>query len=549
MTKDIDFAEQSEFLAGGVGRDAPALVLIPQDLRTADPSFFSELAAGSAGLAGTTVDLGGASLLRVAPPNRDWEAALLGFGWLSDLRAANSDAADAYARQAVEDWLAGNRRASDLDWQVGVAARRLVSWLSNAGMLLDRAEPALAGRFLAACQAHVRQIARLAGGGSSPDDVLAYTALSMAGLCLTGQDQVMPRAIQGLKSALAQQILPSGGHVGRNPAALVELLLDLLPLKQCLLASKYQPPTWMLDAMERMAGMLRHVQLGDRGLARFNGAGAPQTDRLATVLAYHKGLQPPQETTAGSGYFRLSRRAAVVLVDGGKLPPREFTAGAHAGTLAFEMSAGPTPLIVNAGAPPLSASAWRQRARGIAAHSTLLLNDVASARLDEADADLLVGPSHVEGRLEELADGTAEFRGLHNGYQQRFGMLHARMLRLAPQGDALTGHDRIFRAQQAVTKILGDLSYSIHFHIHPQANTRYGPEPGTALIGLPNGETWRFAAFGSKLSLEDSLYFASFSGPIRTVQIVLRGHVLTDTQISWEFKRGAADPRPQLPTP
>lgn len=531
--------------AAASGRQQAAeLVLIPQDLRTADPSFFAELSGGTMGLAGATAALDGRSPFRLEPPSPQWQAALLGFGWLSDLRAANSDDADALARQAVDDWLTHEHAPGAPDWAVAIAARRLIAWLCNAAMLTQSATPAAYDRFVLGCQGHIRRLAAGHDDKAGGSDLTARIAVLLGCLCLSGQDKLLPKALAGLKAELARQILPSGGHISRNPGVTVDLLLDLLPLKQCFMAQVRKPPEWLLDAMQRMAAMLRHMQLGDRGLARFNGMAVSEVDRLATVLSYHAGTAPLPEMVAPSGYVRLSRRATIVIADGGKLPPQPFADDAHAGTLAFEMSAGGWPLIVNSGAPGPAAQVWRRQARGTAAHSAVLVNDTASSHLENG---VLTGPALVEGRLVEAGDGAAEFQGLHDGYLGRYGMLHARVLRLAAQGDKLSGIDRIFQGAKGPSgRMRSDLAYSIHFHIHPQARARYGEEPGMALITLPGGETWTFNAYGSKLSLEDSLFFASFTGPTRTVQLVLRGHVLADTQIAWALERGAPPPKPRL---
>jgi len=528
----------------------PELILIPQDLRTADPSVFAELSAGTMGLAGATVQITGGSPFRTPPPNPEWQALLLGFGWLSDLRAANSPDAHALARHTVDDWLIASRPAESPDWALPIAARRLISWLSNSGMLTEDAEPAAYDRFLAGCQSHINAIAAMTGHGQGSELLTAHIALVMGCLCLSDQEPRLGSALAGLKAELARQILPGGGHVSRHPGVPVDLLLDLLPLKQCFMARQQKTPDWLQETMQRMAAMLRHMQLGDRRLARFNGMAATGVDQLATVLAYHAGPLPLIDATESSGYLRLSRRSTIVLVDGGKLPPAEFSATAHAGTLSFEMSSGPWPVIVNSGAPGPAAQDWRRQARGTAAHSTLLLNDTASARLvreGKEGPEVLTGPSSVEAKIVEPGDGAAEIQGFHTGYQQRFGMVHARVLRLSAQGDRLSGHERIFQPQRTEVAARRDLTYSIHFHIHPQARARYGAEAGTAEIELPGGEQWKFSAYGSKIGLEDSLFFATFSGPIRSVQLVLRGHVLADTQVTWTLERRSTDPVPQLP--
>ena len=39
------------------------------------------------------------------------------------------------------------------------------------------------------------------------------------------------------------------------------------------------------------------------------------------------------------------------------------------------------------------------------------------------------------------------------------------------------------------------------------------------------------------LSKASCLFFASFTGPLRTVQIVLRGHAFVDSQVRWSLER------------
>ena len=217
------------------------------------------------------------------------------------------------------------------------------------------------------------------------------------------------------------------------------------------------------------------------------------------------------------------------------------------------MSSGGSLLIVNAGAPGPADQDWRVQARGTAAHSTLVLNDTASARLvtdpkGGPDAPpLLIGPLTVEAKIAEPGDGAIEVRGQHNGYLDRFGLLHSRVLTLSAQGDRVNGVDRIHQAQRLLASSSSSRAFAIHFHLHPQVRIEPGDEPETADLTLRSGEAWRFSARGAKMSLEDSLFFANFSGPVRTVQIVLRGTAGEDTQVRWVLERLAELPEPSLP--
>ena len=79
----------------------------------------------------------------------------------------------------------------------------------------------------------------------APDGVprlVALMALIYAGLCIAEQQAVVDRYARPFCRELDRQILPDGGHISRNPDALVDLLLDLLPLRQCFVARDRSPP-------------------------------------------------------------------------------------------------------------------------------------------------------------------------------------------------------------------------------------------------------------------------------------------------------------------
>ena len=84
------------------GSQAEQLLLAPQELRTADPSFATELYNGHFGLAGRLAELTAESPFEIEPPSEGWERELYGFGWLRHLRAAGSELSREQAKALVE---------------------------------------------------------------------------------------------------------------------------------------------------------------------------------------------------------------------------------------------------------------------------------------------------------------------------------------------------------------------------------------------------------------------------------------------------------------
>ncbi|MEZ5926247.1 MAG: heparinase II/III family protein [Hyphomicrobiaceae bacterium] len=533
------------------------LLIVPQDLRTPDPSLASELASGQLGLAGALAAIDGISPFDVRPPSRAWIEALVSFEWLRDLRAANTPEARETGVRYVLDWIDRRRdgRGRTLPDDPRLTALRVLSWLQNAGFLLEGAPPTVYDKIVDSLLRQVRQLV-----AQAPDIIDSRTRLAVevtltyASLCVSEQESLVESQSVRLTDILLHHILKDGGHVSRNAGLLVDLLLDLLPLKQCFVSRNREPPAIVNEAARRITDMLRHMRLGDGGLARFNGVGATRTDLLAAVLAYDENVQRPSETLTVSRYGRLQRRQSILICDVGPPPLPELSNEAHAGCLSFELSAGTHLVIVNTGAPGPADRDWRLNARATASHSTVVVNNASSSRLlkkpdleRKLGAPPLAEPGVVEARLTSNDDGSLELSASHNGYVERFGIIHARRLRLSAQGDRLDGVDRLFDpARTASWKGRRGMTFALHFHTHPANRVRRGPEAGQALIELPNGEVWGLAGQGADIGFEESLFLASLAGPRRGVQIVFRGRASEEADIRWRLVRlrsATASPR------
>ena len=126
-------------------------------------------------------------------------------------------------------------------WQPEILARRITSWLSQAPLILHDADDAFYRRFLRSLVRQVRYLRHTAiEAREGVPRMQALVALTYAALCMSGQARHMRSAVKQLVAEIDHQILPDGGHISRNPGALIELLLDLLPLRACLRGAQHR---------------------------------------------------------------------------------------------------------------------------------------------------------------------------------------------------------------------------------------------------------------------------------------------------------------------
>jgi uncharacterized heparinase superfamily protein len=518
------------------------IVIAPQDLRTADPTRAAEIYGGRFAFAGKVVVCDGRSPFEMIPPSDEWAETLLSFTWLRHLRAAESTITRANARALVDEWITLQGSWHSIGWRPEIIARRIIAWLTQAPLILDEADVRFYRRFLRSLARQTRYLRRLARDTRDGVPRLqARIALAYAALAMTGQIKHLRAAARRLAAELERQILPDGGHVSRNPAAVIELLLDLLPLVQAFTARNVPPPPALTNAIDRMMPMLRFFRHADGNFALFNGMGPTSPELIATILAYDDARGEPVANAPYSGYQRVQAGSTVVLMDTGRPPPLDHSADGNAGCLALEISAKLQRIIVNCGLPGAGRESWRQVARATAAHSTVTFNDASSCQFYEGGSfrrivgtPIVAGPTKVPVTRESGADGTM-IRSSHDGYARRFGVTHQRMVRIAADGSQIEGEDVFLPVSGTTFPDTALDAFALRFHLHPGVKAMRLPDGDGVMLTLPNKDVWTFTTKDGPVQLEESVYLGGKEGPRRTVQIVIAGEARQTGRVQWRI--------------
>lgn len=524
------------------------LLIAPPDVRTADPTIATELINGTFVFAGEVVDAPDYSPFEVIPPTLAWGREIHGFSWLRHLKATDNPAARQVARELVEDWIEINGRWHDIAWDHEVTSTRILAWLAQSPLVLQGSEHEFYNSFLKSLNRQVRYLRRIVG--DLPPGVgrlKASIALAAATLSMSGQKRYSRSSARRLDEELNAQILPDGGHISRSPAVIIDILTDLLPLRQAFTARGLEPTKAIMTAIDRMMPMLRFFRHGDGAFAHFNGMGGTKSDLIATLLAYDDARGKPVLQAKYTGYSRMEAGDTIIIADTGPTPPMRLSEKAHAGTLSFEFSSGRQRIITNCGAPAAHLSEWHQMTRSTAAHSTLGLNDTSSARfLTESNAEKWLGPVVISGPEDVRSSIYENERGhelvmSHDGYGALFGLVHERTLILEQDGKSLFGVDTLSGRPVAEFD-----EYAIRFHIHPGVSASMTSSGESVFLSLPDGDAWEFEATpGVEIALEESIYMSETFGHRRSEQIVIYGNASKMNSVTWSFvQSGSSRSRP-----
>jgi len=524
------------------GRVPLKLIAVPKDPIAGDKAAGEALLAGTFAHNGTEVAIDGFDFATLGLP-ADFSAWLQSFAWLRDLSAAATRERGARSAEIVmRKWLLAHaEQVSEPAWRADLWGRRILFWTAYAPYILSSTDPVYRSSVLYALARGARHLERSADKAlPGLARITAWSGVIAAALVVQGGPARLKSGEAGIERALGVSMHDDGGLVSRSPAEQLAMVEILGQLRAVYAAARRDVPEWLSEALASAVGALLSVTLGDDALSSWQGGNMATRRRVAAAADGAGLIVRPLRQARGWGYQRLQARTTVLVFDAAPPPPPRSLNGACASTLAFELSDGPSRLIVNCGSvgeargvlPPALVHALRTTA----AHSTLTLGDRNSTAIHE-DGSLGKGVAEVELVRDETA-GIGRVEASHDGYSRRYGLIHERRLNLSGDGRQLGGEDRLIAAGRK--RRTEAVPFAVRFHLAPQVEVTTTADGQGALLRLRGGAVWQFRCRGGQLSVEDSLWIDGEARAHATLQLAVAGETPAEGMtISWELKRAS----------
>lgn len=516
-----------------LGPTPDRLALQPPDPWRGDSSRGDALFQGRYRFAGHEVSAPKMPVWLPAGIDEAWLVEMHSFEWLRDFKASGGEAARRYARALVKDWIRHCGHWRQVSWRADVLGRRVAAWSMNGAFLLNGADDTWRAAFLSSLAMQIRHLSRVVTrDASGAGRIAAARGLLYGALCVGPSERRFNQAVRVLIRECKRQVLGDGGHVERSARLQRRVLGDLADCRSLLLAANRVPPEDLVRTIDRMAPLLRGLCHGDGGLAMFNNTGEDDADLVKTTLDLAKVRSRALTNAAQSGFQRLAHGSTAVIMDTGA--PDPGSASAHAGMLSFEMSVGDHRMIVNCGPHEGRGPQWSQALRSTAAHSTLVLTDTNSVEISE-DGRISRQPPTVECERSE-ADGATWVDAHHDGYGEKFGLIHRRRFYLNASGGDLRGEDSLSPINGVAAA--EPQPFAIRFHLHPCVQASLVMHGQAALFRLPDGSGWQLRAVGGSLAINPSVYFGADGERRRSEQAVIVGVCgVEGATVKWAINR------------
>ena len=527
----------------------------PRVLATVETPLTGERVAGVAlraghflvyGVKAPILQMDFSSVARLMPP---FERAVHGFEWLRDLAAsAPREQCIPTAERVLAAWLEANPHpGKGAPWAIGNTGHRVLNWLVHAPLILSGADRALRAKALAAIAETARWLDRhVTRAEDRLAEVAGWCGVVAAGLLLP---EGKPRRLYGeagLMRALGELVGDDGGVLSRSPLGQIEAIALLTDLAACYRATRRDPPPQLEAMLQMLVPPLLALIHSDGGLGNWQGAGAIPAERIATLVEASGVRTRPLRNVRQWGYQRVAAGKAVLQLDAAPPPLARHTRSGCASTLAFEFSDRGQRIVVNCGGAAFAGGQVPLRIenglRATAAHSTLVLDDTNStAVLINGKLGSGVSEVEIDRRLLPVKEGgnATRIEASHDGFANRFGLLHRRILLLRDDGSELRGEDLLVPVGRKGRR--GKLPFAIRFHLGPGVEAGLSDSGMGAGLALADGSYWQFVAppvEDCELAVEESIWVDGGGKAHPIQQLAIQGMVSRGGgSFSWLLKR------------
>ena len=460
-----------------------------------------------------------------------WIEHIHSFDWIRDLRALGGDAGRKSARAMIRNWIDTHQGWDEESWRNDIVGKRLGNWLAGYDFFGESADDEFQDIFLESVVRQLRHLSRALPGMLTGLPLLyAIKGLAFGGLTLEGREGYLEQALNLLDEQIDKQILSDGGHITRNPQALMETIRILIDIRCAIRQGGYPAIPKIQYGLDRAVPALRFFRHGDGRFALFNNCQENDADKIKNTVMQASSKARTLNSLPHTGYERISMGRSLLIADAGKPPTWPHDHQAHIAPLSFEFSHGRERIFVNCGTHPTSAQ-WQDALRSTPAHNTLIVDDRNMCDLNK-DGTMGHRPKTVVVDRDDKKDGVL-IDACHDGYVPINGITHRRRFFMSDKGRDFRGEDNLTCA----TGLAAEHEVALRFHLHPKVMVSLIQGGEEALLRLGNGTGWRFTANGGKLEIENSVYLGEGVRPRKTKQLVIKGLMDSDhTQFKWALQ-------------
>ena len=437
-------------------------------------------------------------------------------------------------QSVINNWINNNYRYNQKSWEFDIASKRIISWLSNHQLTYEDSDKEYRIKFDHSIQKQTNHLLNeIKNSIKFENKMIGCAAIILTGLAYQNDEKYLSNGLNLLKKIINSSIDNQGFPKSRSIKQLTFYLKYFIIIREWFKESQNTVPEYIDETIYYLGLNYAFVWQNINHDILFNGNNISNNNEFDQYLKRF-GYKFKNENKEIAGYAILKNKKIVLAMDIGTSPSKNFSKDYQCGALSFEIISNGKKLISNSGYFVNKQNKLNILSKSTALQSTLIIEDHSSCsfkKIKKSDYVIDKGLKITKKNII-FEDNYWKILAAHDGYSQKFNLIHEREVEFYPEQMKFVGFDKILRKN-----LNQNIKFDIRFHLDPNTKAMKTQDNKSILIELEE-EGWKFNCDNFDINIDNGLYLGNENSYKENQNIFISGMTnKLDQTIKWKITK------------
>ena len=433
-------------------------------------------------------------------------------------------------QSVISNWINNNYRYNQKSWEFDITSKRIISWLSNHQLTYEDSEKEYRIKFDHSIQKQTNHLLNeIKNSIKFENKMIGCAAIILTGLAYQNNEKYLSNGLNLLRKIINSSIDNQGFPKSRSIKQLTFYLKYFIIIREWFKESQNTVPEYIDETIYYLGLSYAFVWQNIKHDILFNGNNISNNNEFDQYLKRF-GYKFKNENKEIAGYAILKNKKIVLAMDIGTSPSKNFSKDYQSGALSFEIISNGKKLISNSGYFTNKNNKLNILSKSTALQSTLIIEDHSSCSFKEIKKSDYVIDKGLKITKKNIIfeDNYWKISATHDGYSQKFNLIHEREVEFYPEQMKFVGFDKILKKN-----LNQNIKFDIRFHLDPNTKVMKTQDNKSILIELEE-EGWKFNCDNFDINIDNGLYLGNENSYKENQNIFISGMTnKLDQTIKW----------------
>ncbi len=442
-------------------------------------------------------------------------------------------------KKIISDWIKKYGNYKKDIWDENIISKRIIAWISNADIFLDREEDRFQKFFN---ESLIKQLNFLKKNlnivSYETTKISCLSSIILSGLVFREYYSNYNFGLKELKKIIDNFFDKDGFPKNRNSDHLILFLQYFIIIKEWIQNAQETVPEYLSEIIEKNLICLNSLKNESENLPLFNGTTEKNLkDFFLYLEKLNYSFEKKIKLVGQIQVFKTKKN--FLYFDTGEPPIFKYSKDYQSGPLSFEYFSDDSKIITNCGYGRRISNKTKLISKFTSAQSTLCLDDTSVVKFQKSNLINKAYGSAISNTFKTFDiirnENKTEYfvTATHNAYLNKYGYLHKREIKVLKKDGTVFGTDKLIKKKE----FSESTNFSVRFHIYPGINVVKTVSGKSILLQVNKNKSWILLSDSHSLEIETGLFMGR-NKVLNNSCVVIYGNTNNeDTNIKWELKK------------